>query len=399
MFRGTCASATSTTVDRWWSPRQNQMTSSVTLCTFTMSTLCILQRPLRCLPRHVRQLSSVSALDDARRRWVSPPPPGASQFLELHANPLQGPRLVISEEVENALRTHDRGVVALETAIVTHGMPHPTNLSTALSVEQQIRSNSTSVPATIGLIDGRIHIGLSRSQLELMADPEVNGSRDNRCIKVSRRDLASAMTNRWTGGTTVAGTMLLARSVGIDVFVTGGIGGVHRGEERTMDVSADLHELAQTTSAMGVVCAGAKSILDIALTLEVLESLGVAVATVTPESKPDFPAFYSPRSGFPSPLSVADVEGAARLLHTSLRDLPSPLSTLFAVPIPASHHADGEAIQRCVEQAVEESVQLGVRGKEVTPWLLKRVGELTQGKALQSSELRERRLWSETDSR
>lgn len=296
----------------------------------------------------------------------------------------------MSEEVEDALLTGDRGVVALETAIVTHGMPHPTNLSTALSVEHQIRSHSTSIPATIGLIDGRIHIGLTRSELERMADPSTNGSLSGHCHKVSRRDLASAITHRWTGGTTVAGTMLLARSVGIDVFVTGGIGGVHRGAEQTMDVSADLHELAQTSSAMGVVCAGAKSILDIGLTLEVLESLGVAVATVSSnDGQPvDFPAFYSPRSGFASPLSVPDVDTAASLLHTSLRHLPSPLSTLFAVPIPSTHHADGAFIQQCVERAVKESIECGVnkRGKEVTPWLLKRVGELTQGKALQSSE-------------
>ncbi|KAJ9114730.1 hypothetical protein QFC22_005606 [Naganishia vaughanmartiniae] len=294
-----------------------------------------------------------------------------------------GDRLVVAEEVEHALETGSSGVVALETAIVTHapyvhpGMPHPTNYDCALSVENLIRAQS-SIPATIALLSGRIHIGLSRTQLAHLSDPAINA----KSIKLSRRDLARGIYSKVDAGTTVAGTMMLARQVGIDLFVTGGIGGVHRGAERSMDISADLHELGRTP--MGVVCAGAKSILDLGLTLEVLESLGVNVTTIGETN--DFPAFYSPKSGFKSSFFVKDASQAASLLHTSL-NLPTPQAQLFACPIPEEYHAQGEIIQRAVEQAVRESVEQGVdkKGKEVTPWLLKRVGELTQGKALKSS--------------
>ncbi|KAJ9095686.1 hypothetical protein QFC21_005558 [Naganishia friedmannii] len=294
-----------------------------------------------------------------------------------------GDRLVVSEEVEHALETGSSGVVALETAIVTHGlpvhpgMPHPTNYDCALSVESLIRAQS-SLPATIALLSGRIHIGLSKAQLAHLSDPAINA----KSIKLSRRDLARGIYSKVDAGTTVAGTMMLARQVGIDLFVTGGIGGVHRGAERSMDISADLHELGRTP--MGVVCAGAKSILDLGLTLEVLETLGVNVTTIGQTN--DFPAFYSPKSGFKSSFFVKDASQAASLLHTSL-NLPTPQAQLFACPIPEEYHAQGEIIQQAVEQAVRESVEQGVdkKGKEVTPWLLKRVGELTQGKALKSN--------------
>ncbi|ODN80730.1 hypothetical protein L202_02891 [Cryptococcus amylolentus CBS 6039] len=290
------------------------------------------------------------------------------------AKQLWGNRLVISEEVESALHSLDP-VIALESTIITHGMPPPVNLSTAQSLESIIRSHSA-VPATVAIIDGVIHVGLTAKQLEQIAD--IESEKGKGAVKVSRRDLAPALALKKTGGTTVAGTMYIASSLGIKVFVTGGIGGAHRGSENSMDISADLLELGRTP--MAVVCAGAKSILDIPRTLEVLETQGVCVATFGGK---EFPAFYHPSSGCQSPWSVPDVSSAADLIHHSLT-LPTPLSTLLAVPIPDEHAEAGSAVQTAVEQAVRESIEQGIdkRGKEVTPWLLKRVGELTQGTAL-----------------
>ncbi|EIW69105.1 hypothetical protein TREMEDRAFT_68967 [Tremella mesenterica DSM 1558] len=281
-------------------------------------------------------------------------------------------RLVLSEEVQHALSTHSP-IVALESTIITHGMPHPTNLSTALSVESILRSEGVT-PATIAILRGVVHVGLTSSQLERLSDPGLTGT-----VKVSRRDLGAVISMGLTGGTTVAGTMFIARSLGIGLFVTGGIGGVHRGAEKSMDISADLMELGRTPVA--VVCAGAKSILDIPKTLEVLETQGVCVASYG--DKHDFPAFYSPTSGYKSPWQVRDPTFAASLIHTNL-NLPQPLSTLLAVPIPSSYTAAGQEVQESVEIAIRESVEQGIdkRGKEVTPWLLKRVGELSGGKAL-----------------
>ncbi|WVF66842.1 hypothetical protein IAT40_001584 [Kwoniella sp. CBS 6097] len=287
-----------------------------------------------------------------------------------------GNRLMLSEEVEHALQSQSP-VIALESAIITHGMPHPTNLTTASSLESIIRDKSVT-PATVALINGTIHLGLTKSQLEELSDPACGISRG--AVKVSRRDLGPALALGKTGGTTVAGTMYIASSLGIKVFVTGGIGGVHRGAESSMDISADLIELGRTP--MAVFCAGAKSILDIPRTLEVLETQGVCVATYG--DKQEFPAFYHPSSGCQSPWRVSDSDSAARLIQSSLT-LPTPLSTLLAVPIPFEHAEAGSKVQEAVEQAVRESVEQGVdkRGKEVTPWLLKRVGELTRGKALE----------------
>ncbi|OCF34624.1 indigoidine synthase A family protein [Kwoniella heveanensis BCC8398] len=306
-------------------------------------------------PFKLRSVRAIASLSQARQSW--------------------GNRLVISEEVEHALHTK-APIIALESAIITHGMPHPTNLTTASSLESIIRSRSVT-PATVALINGRIHVGLSGNQLEALSDPSSGISKG--AVKVSRRDLGPALALGKTGGTTVAGTMYIASSLGIKVFVTGGIGGVHRGAESSMDISADLIELGRTP--MAVFCAGAKSILDIPRTLEVLETQGVCVATYG--DKQEFPAFYHPSSGCQSPWRVPDSDSAARLIQTSLT-LPTPLSTLLAVPIPSEHAEAGAQVQEAVEQAVRESVEQGVdkRGKEVTPWLLKRVGELTQGEAL-----------------
>ncbi|RXK41433.1 hypothetical protein M231_01339 [Tremella mesenterica] len=284
----------------------------------------------------------------------------------------QNGRLVLSEEVQHALSTHSP-IVALESTIITHGMPHPTNLSTALSVESILRSEGVT-PATIAILQGVVHVGLTSSQLEQLSDPELTGT-----VKVSRRDLGAVISMGLTGGTTVAGTMFIARSLGIGLFVTGGIGGVHRGAEKSMDISADLMELGRTPVA--VVCAGAKSILDIPKTLEVLETQGVCVASYG--DKNDFPAFYSPTSGYKSPWQISDPTSAASLIHTNLT-LPEPLVTLLAVPIPSTYTVEGQEVQESVEIAIRESVEQGIdkRGKEVTPWLLKRVGELSGGKAL-----------------
>lgn len=276
-------------------------------------------------------------------------------------------------------------------------MPFPTNLTTAQSVESIVRAHGA-VPATIALLDGRVRVGLSDTELTALADPAT--PRAEPAVKVSRRDLAPALAFNRAGGTTVAGTMVVAASAGIDAFVTGGIGGVHRGAENSMDVSADLIELGRTP--MMVVCAGAKSILDIPRTLEVLETQGVCV--VTYGEKAEFPAFYSPSSGCASPWRVGSVGDAASLVCKSRLErlveltadtgltLPSPQGTLLAIPIPAEYGARGAEVQRAVEQAVRESVEQGIdkRGKEVTPWLLKRVGELTQGTALELSTSRSR---------
>lgn len=287
-------------------------------------------------------------------------------------------------EVESALES-GRAVVALETAIVTHGMPYPDNRDTATHLESLVRSNGAT-PATIALLDGKVKIGLAPQELERLAHPP-SGSTPS--VKVSRRDIAPALAFSRAGGTTVAGTMVLARSAGIDAFVTGGIGGVHRGAESSMDVSADLVELGRT--AMLVVCAGAKSILDIPRTLEVLETHGVCVASYGGD---DFPAFYTPSSGCKAPWRVDSVQQAGLLAYTGLT-LPEAQATLLGVPIPAGYAEAGDAVQVLVEQAVRESVELGIdkRGKEVTPWLLKRVGELTKGSALRLSE------WGEEERR
>ncbi|KAI0735087.1 indigoidine synthase A-like protein [Earliella scabrosa] len=282
----------------------------------------------------------------------------------------------VHPEVQDAL-AHGRPVVALETTIVTHGMPYPTNRETAKSVENNVRK-AGAIPATIGLIEGRVKIGLEPHELERLADVSKNSS----VVKLSRRDLGAAIALKRDGGTTCSTTLILAALAGIKVFATGGLGGVHRGGESTMDISADLQEL--TRCPVGLVSAGVKSILDIGRTLEYLETLGVPVISYGPTD--DFPAFYSRRSGYKSPWRVDDPVTAAQILHTH-RQLGLSNGALFAVPIPEQYEAVGEELQRAVEQAVAESEANGMsrRGKEATPWLLKRVGELTAGKSLASN--------------
>ncbi|KDQ16278.1 hypothetical protein BOTBODRAFT_30983 [Botryobasidium botryosum FD-172 SS1] len=276
-------------------------------------------------------------------------------------------------EVLDALKT-GKPVVALESTIITHGMPYRVNLDTSISVENIVRSTGA-VPATIALLSGRIHVGLSRPQLERIADTENNKG----LVKLSRRDLAPAIAAKRDGGTTIAGTMVLAELAGIKVFATGGLGGVHRGGETSMDVSADLTELGRTNVA--VVTSGVKSILDIGRTLEYLETQGAAV--VSYGKTDDFPAFYSPKSGFKSPWRVNSPHEAAYILHAShLLRLQS--GTLIAVPIPEQYAASGAKIQEAVEQALLEDMP-GVTGRDVTPAVLRRVVELTGGLALENN--------------
>ncbi|GBE78003.1 Pseudouridine-metabolizing bifunctional protein [Sparassis crispa] len=250
-------------------------------------------------------------------------------------------------------------------------MPHPVNLETARTVEGIVRE-AGAIPATIGIIGGRVKIGLKARELEYLADAKA-------AIKISRRDIGPAIATGKDGGTTCSATLIFAALAGIKVFATGGLGGVHRGGETSMDISADLQEL--TRCPVGLVSAGVKSILDIGRTLEYLETLGVPVLSYAKTD--DFPAFYSRRSGFKSPWKVDDPATAARILYTQ-RQLGMANGVVYGVPIPEEYEAIGQQLQSAVEQALKEAEQTGVnkRGKEVTPWLLKRVGELTKGKSL-----------------
>ncbi|CAI5786242.1 pseudouridine-metabolizing bifunctional protein C1861.05-like isoform X1 [Podarcis lilfordi] len=265
-----------------------------------------------------------------------------------------------------------RPVVALESTIITHGMPYPQNLSMAREVEEIIRANG-SVPATIGVLSGRIHVGLQNEQLETLA-------KGKNAIKVSRRDLPYVLSQGLSGGTTVAGTMIVAHKAKIPVFVTGGIGGVHRGGEKTLDVSADLTELGRTPVA--VISAGVKSILYIGRTLEYLETQGVCVATFG-DSR-EFPAFFCHQSGFQAPYHVQNEEDAAQLIARSL-NLQLGSGVLIAVPCPEDQAASGQLIEEAIQQALREAREKGITGKELTPFLLQKLNKLSSGESLRSN--------------
>lgn len=273
--------------------------------------------------------------------------------------------------VQEALADH-RPVVALESTIITHGMPYPHNLSTAREVEAIVRAEGA-IPATIGILEGRIHVGLSSDELDFLAQSKT-------ALKVSRRDLPYVISKGLSGGTTVSGTMIAAHMAGIRVFVTGGVGGVHRDGENSLDVSADLTELGRTPIA--VVSAGVKSILDIGRTLEFLETQGVCVATYG-DSK-SFPAFFSQQSGFSSPYCVSSAEEAAELIASTM-SLGLHSGILLAVPIPEEHAATGQQIEDAIQTAVSEASSKGVTGRDVTPYVLQRVNVLTKGKSLQAN--------------
>ena len=275
--------------------------------------------------------------------------------------------LSVSKQVLEA-RHSGSPIVALESTVITHGLPYPANLETAREVENVIREEGA-VPATIAVIDGTVHVGLEREQL--------NGIAAARCMrKLSRSDIAHCIVTGGSGSTTVAATMIIARLAGIRVFATGGIGGVHRGADSTFDVSADLHELARTPVI--VVAAGAKAILDLPKTLEVLETLGVPVLVHRSET---FPAFWSRDSGLDSPLRVDSVEEIVRI-HLMRRKIGLEGGELVAEPIPADDEISRDEIEAAVEVAVAAASKDRVSSKKVTPYLLERVLEATGGRSL-----------------
>ena len=279
--------------------------------------------------------------------------------------------LDISPEVKAALEA-GKPVVALESTIISHGMPYPKNVETALLVEQTIRSNGAT-PATIAVIGGRLKAGLSREEIEYL------GKTGRGVAKASRRDLPALVARKADGATTVATTMIIAHMAGIKIFATGGIGGVHRGAETTMDISADLEELARTPVA--VVCAGAKAILDLGLTLEYLETKGVPVIGYGTE---ELPAFYTRKSGFGVDYRVDTPEELAAMFRAQ-RELDYRGGMLVTNPIPQQYAMDQETIDRAIEEALAEAKAQGIHGKETTPFLLAKVVELTGGDSLESN--------------
>ncbi|XP_005482838.2 uncharacterized protein LOC102073347 isoform X1 [Zonotrichia albicollis] len=300
-------------------------------------------------------------------RQVSSVARGATQVRRL----LHGGYVRIHPSVQEAL-VESRPVVALESTIITHGMAYPLNLSMARKVEEIVRTNGA-VPATVGILRGQIHVGLTDEELEFLASSK-------NAVKVSRRDFPFVLSQGLSGGTTVSGTMIVAHKAGIPVFVSGGIGGVHRDGENTLDVSADLTELGRTPVA--VVSAGAKSILDIGRTLEYLETQGVCVAAFG-ESR-EFPAFFSRQSGFQAPYHVQDEEEAAKLIDCAL-GLGLGSGVLIAVPCPQERAAQGQVIEEAIQQALSQARSKGITGKDVTPFLLQKLIELTDGKSLDSN--------------
>ena len=275
-----------------------------------------------------------------------------------------------STEVAQA-KAKGQPIVALESTIITHGMPYPQNLETATKVEDEIRKYGA-IPATIAVIDGTLRIGLEANELQDLA------TRTD-IAKLSRSDLAVCIANGGTGATTVAGTMIAAELGGIDVFATGGIGGVHRGAEDTFDISADLRELAQTP--VTVVCAGAKAILDIPKTLEVLETLGVPVITLGQDG---FPAFWSRESGLLSPLRM-DKAADIALSHRARASMGLKGGQLIANPIPEDNEIARSLIDPMIDLALREVESEGITAKAVTPFLLQRIFELSLGKSLEAN--------------
>ncbi|PVD31867.1 hypothetical protein C0Q70_07291 [Pomacea canaliculata] len=285
------------------------------------------------------------------------------------ARSIPAEKLCFTEEVKEAL-TLGKPVVALESTIITHGMPYPDNAQTAIAVENTVRENGAT-PATIAVLAGHINIGLSEGQIEQLASSTANS------VKISRRDFPWVLSQGLSGGTTVSGTMIAAYMAGIPIFATGGIGGVHRGVEETMDISADLRELGRTPVA--VVAAGVKSILDISRTLEFLETEGVCV--VTYGQSRDFPAFFSPKSGCQAPYNINQPEDAANMIAAiQLMKLASGM--LIAVPLPEKFAVSGEAIETAIRDAVKKAKEAGISGNNVTPFILQQVNQLTQGASL-----------------
>lgn len=279
--------------------------------------------------------------------------------------------LDVAPEVKAALDA-GKPVVALESTIISHGMPYPQNVETALNVEKIIRENGAT-PATIAIIGGRLKAGLSRDEIEHL------GKKGYEVTKASRRDLPVIVARGMDGATTVATTMIIAEMAGIRVFATGGIGGVHRGAEVTMDISADLEELAQT--GVMVICAGAKSILDLGLTLEYLETKGVPVIGYGTD---ELPAFYTRKSGFGVDYRIDTPEELAAAFRAKL-DMGLRGGMLVANPIPEEYSMDPDVINKAIDEAIEESKRLGIHGKQTTPFLLAKVKDITGGDSLASN--------------
>ena len=276
----------------------------------------------------------------------------------------------INPVVLEALK-NNKPVVALETTIVSHGMPYPKNVETALMVEQAIRDHRA-VPATIGIIDGEPVVGMTPDEIELFG-------KTKNIVKASRRDLPVVYAKKLWAATTVSATMIIAEQAGIEVFVTGGIGGVHRKAQETMDISADLQELGKTN--VTVVCAGAKAILDLPLTLEYLETMGVPVLGFQTK---ELPAFYSRHSGLNVDYEIKDYQEAAKIIFEKRKNNLQG-GILITNPIPQEYAMDDKIINNAIEKALHMADEQGIKGKETTPFLLKTVVELTGGDSLESN--------------
>ena len=276
----------------------------------------------------------------------------------------------IKPEISNALKKK-LPIVALESTIISHGMPYPKNIETAIMVEETVRANDA-IPATIAIIKGRIKVGLTRDEIDFLAT-------NDEIQKVSRRDLAVAVAQKTSGSTTVASTMIIASLAKIAVFATGGIGGVHRGAENTLDVSADLEELSKTNVC--VICAGAKAILDIGLTLEYLETKGVPVIGYKTS---DLPAFYSTKSGFKVDYRIDTAADIAQILKTKW-DLSIDGGVLVTIPIPQEFELTLDVMNKAINEAITQADSENIIGKEITPFLLSKVNELTHGESLEAN--------------
>ena len=278
--------------------------------------------------------------------------------------------LDVHPEVENALNSK-QPIVALESTIISHGMPYPENIETALMVEDTVRANNA-IPATIAIIKGRLKVGLTKKEIEFLAT-------NDEVRKISRRDLAIAVSQKLSGSTTVASTMIISNLAKIAVFATGGIGGVHRGAEKTFDISADLEELSKTNVC--VVCAGAKAILDIGLTLEYLETKGVPIIGYKTS---ELPAFYSSKSGFKVDYRVDSAFKIAEILKTKW-GLSIEGGLLVTNPIPKTFELEFAMMNEAINEAIIEADKEKIKGKEITPYLLSKVNEITQGKSLNAN--------------
>ena len=278
--------------------------------------------------------------------------------------------LDVHPEVENALNSK-QPIVALESTIISHGMPYPENIETALMVEDTVRVNNA-IPATIAIIKGRLKVGLTKKEIQFLAT-------NDEVRKISRRDLAITVSQKLSGSTTVASTMIIAHLAKIAVFATGGIGGVHRGAEKTLDISADLEELSRTNVC--VVCAGAKSILDIGLTLEYLETKGVPIIGYKTS---DLPAFYSSKSGFNVDYRVDSAFDISEILKTKW-SLSINGGVLVTNPIPKTFELELTMMNEAINKAIIEAEKEKITGKEITPYLLSKVNEITQGKSLNAN--------------